>query len=120
MLLSTSTGASEVSYKNLGAMPLLLWRAIQESKSTGAREFSLGRSDEAQCRSNCFQESLDHDSTPLVYWRYPGPVSPEFKRELESRHGKAGFRGYADACSGRDGKVNLPSHRVVKEVFDAR
>jgi hypothetical protein len=70
-------GCSEVSFKNLGAMPLLLWMAIQESKFTGAKVFSLGRSDEHNVGLIAFKNHWTTDSTPLVYWRCPGPVSPD-------------------------------------------
>ena len=69
-------GASDVRYKNLGATPLLLWMAIKESKLTGAKEFSLGRSDEANAGLITFKNHWTR-STPLVYWRYPGPVCLE-------------------------------------------
>jgi hypothetical protein len=69
-------GASDARYKNLGATPLLLWMAIKESKSTGAKEFSLGRSDEANAGLITFKNHWTR-STPLVYWRYPGPVCLE-------------------------------------------
>lgn len=68
-------GCSEVSFKNLGAMPLLLWMAIQESKFTGAKEFSLGRSDEHNAGLIAFKDHWTKHSTPLVYWRCPGPVT---------------------------------------------
>lgn len=66
-------GASDARYKNLGATPLLLWTAIKESKSTGAKEFSLGRTDEDNTGLINFKNHWTHRSTPLVYWRYPGP-----------------------------------------------
>jgi len=74
--VSYKYGASDVRYKNLGATPLLLWMAIKESKSTGAKEFSLGRSDEANAGLITFKNHWTR-STPLVYWRYPGPVCLE-------------------------------------------
>ena len=76
-------GASDVRYKHLGAMPLLLWMAIRESKSTGAKEFSLGRSDEDNAGLITFKNHWTR-STPLVYWRYPGPVWSGIQRKLES------------------------------------
>jgi CelD/BcsL family acetyltransferase involved in cellulose biosynthesis len=38
-------GCSDAQYHNLGAMPLLLWRSIQEAKEAGLRIVDLGRSD---------------------------------------------------------------------------
>jgi hypothetical protein len=36
-------GCSDVGYHHLGAIPLLLWRTIEDAKSSGAREFDIGR-----------------------------------------------------------------------------
>lgn len=68
-------GCSDINFKNLGAMPLLLWMAIQEAKSSGAKEFSLGRSDEDNTGLIAFKDHWTQNSTPLIYWRCPGPVS---------------------------------------------
>ena len=68
-------GCSDTKYKHLGAMPLLLWRAIEHAKSTGAREFSLGRSDEGNAGLIAFKNHWSQRSTSIVYWRYPGPAS---------------------------------------------
>jgi CelD/BcsL family acetyltransferase involved in cellulose biosynthesis len=38
-------GASDARFQNLGGMHLCLWRAIEEAKDAGLREFDLGRSD---------------------------------------------------------------------------
>jgi len=37
-------GCSDARYHNLGGMPLLFWKTIQEGKACGAREFDLGLS----------------------------------------------------------------------------
>lgn len=68
-------GCSDTKYKNLGAMPLLLWRAIEHAKSTGAQEFSLGRSDEYNAGLIAFKNRWTQHTTSLVYWRNPGPAS---------------------------------------------
>jgi hypothetical protein len=68
-------GCSDTKYKNLGAMPFLLWRAIEHAKSTGAREFSLGRSDEDNAGLIAFKNHWTQHTTPLIYWRDPGPAT---------------------------------------------
>jgi hypothetical protein len=67
-------GCSDLNFKNLGAMPLLLWRAIEHAKSTEAREFSLGRSEENNAGLIAFKNHWTQHSTPIFYWRYPGPA----------------------------------------------
>jgi hypothetical protein len=66
-------GCSDTKYKNLGAMPLLLWRAIEHAKSIGAREFSLGRSDDDNSGLIAFKDHWTQHATSLIYWRAPGP-----------------------------------------------
>jgi Acetyltransferase (GNAT) domain len=68
-------GCSDTKYKNLGAMPMLLWRAIENAKANGASEFSLGRSDESNTGLVAFKNHWTAQSKPIVYWRYPGPAS---------------------------------------------
>ncbi len=70
-------GCSDTKHKNLGAMPLLLWRAIENAKSNGAREFSLGRSEENNAGLVTFKNHWTKHFRPIVYWRYPGPASME-------------------------------------------
>lgn len=38
-------GCSDARYHNLGGMPFLMWKAIEEAKTTGLEEFDFGRSD---------------------------------------------------------------------------
>ena len=38
-------GCSDAAHHNLGGMPFLFWRAIQDAKAAGAEQFDLGRSD---------------------------------------------------------------------------
>ncbi len=70
-------GCSDARFKNLAGMPLLLWGAIKGAKSKGAREFSLGRSDEDNVGLVAFKNHWTQHATSLVYWRYPGPASLE-------------------------------------------
>lgn len=64
-------GCSDRRFDYLGAMPLLLWRAIQDAKSTGARRFDLGRTDPENQGLVSFKERWTKQSAPLVYWRFP-------------------------------------------------
>ncbi len=68
-------GCSDLQHKHLGAMPLVLWRAIEEAKSTRAQEFNLGRSDEDNLGLIAFKGHWTEHASTLVYWRFPGPPS---------------------------------------------
>lgn len=67
-------GCSDARYHHLGAIPLLLWRTIEDAKSSGAREFDMGRSDEDNCGLIAFKNHWARESTSLVYWRFPAPA----------------------------------------------
>jgi hypothetical protein len=85
-------GCSDTKYKNLGAMPLLLWRAIEQAKSTGAQEFSLGRSDESNTGLVAFKNHWTKQSKSIVYWRYPGLGSLQSREDWRISMVKRVFR----------------------------
>lgn len=66
-------GCSSVKFKNLGAMPLLLWKTIEDSKADGAEEFDLGRSEVDNEGLAAFKDRWTQERTKIVYWRYPAP-----------------------------------------------
>ena len=74
-------GCSDTRFKNLGAMPLLLWRAVEDSKVSGAKEFDLGRSATDNEGLIAFKNHWVREHTPIVYWRYPEPDPLEKKKE---------------------------------------
>lgn len=64
-------GCSNSAFNNLGATPLLLWRAIEGAKSFGATEFDLGRTDEDNAGLISFKDKWGPVRQPLHYWRFP-------------------------------------------------
>jgi lipid II:glycine glycyltransferase (peptidoglycan interpeptide bridge formation enzyme) len=64
-------GCSNSAFNNLGATPLLLWRAIEGAKSFGAKEFDLGRTDEDNAGLISFKDKWAPVRQPLHYWRFP-------------------------------------------------
>lgn len=64
-------GASDARFNNLGGMPLLLWRTIQEAKASGAHEFDLGRSDFDNSGLITFKNRLGATGSELTYYRSP-------------------------------------------------
>jgi lipid II:glycine glycyltransferase (peptidoglycan interpeptide bridge formation enzyme) len=64
-------GCSDKVFNNLGGMPLLFWRAIQDAKSEGLAEFDLGRSDWENNGLIQFKDRLGATRSTLTYWRYP-------------------------------------------------
>jgi hypothetical protein len=62
-------GCSDARFHQLGGMPLLFWRAIQEAVAEGCLEFDLGRSDPESESLIRFKERLGAAPSPIVYWQ---------------------------------------------------
>jgi CelD/BcsL family acetyltransferase involved in cellulose biosynthesis len=71
-------GCTKEEYHNLGGMPFLLWRAIQDAKETGAKEFDLGRSDPGDLGLIAFKEKFGAERSGLTYRVYPAEDGPGF------------------------------------------
>jgi hypothetical protein len=68
-------GCSDARYNNLGATPLLLWRAIDAAKSSGAKTFDFGRTEADNAGLISFKDKWAPRSSTLVYLRFPHRVS---------------------------------------------
>src|SRR5262249_50109374 len=64
-------GCSDTRFHNMGGMPLLFWRTIEEAKSEGLGEFDLGRSDEKNAGLIQFKDHLGATKTLIGYLRAP-------------------------------------------------
>ena len=62
-------GGSDTHTNNLGGMPLLFWKSIQEAKSNGADEFDFGRSDLDNPGLIAFKEHWAASRQTLTYLR---------------------------------------------------
>jgi len=74
-------GGSDTKFNNLGATPMLFWRAIRDAKEAGMEELDLGRSDLDNPGLISFKERWSAVSSTLTTWRAPRViVSPSFER----------------------------------------
>jgi CelD/BcsL family acetyltransferase involved in cellulose biosynthesis len=64
-------GCSDDSFHPLGAMPLLFWKLIEESKSDGAELLDLGRTEFGNEGLVEFKDHFGACRTRLNYFRYP-------------------------------------------------
>ncbi len=64
-------GGSDASAHNLGAMPFLFWKAIQDAKKDGAQQFDFGRSDCDNLGLVAFKDRWGSQRKELTYWRLP-------------------------------------------------
>ncbi len=61
-------GGSDAAHHQLGGMPFLFWRAIQEAKAQGIEELDLGRSDLDQPGLLAFKDHLGATRSTLTYY----------------------------------------------------
>jgi CelD/BcsL family acetyltransferase involved in cellulose biosynthesis len=64
-------GCSDERLHNLGAMPFLFWKLIEESKALGAQKIDFGRSDWDQESLINFKDKFGSTRKVLNYYRYP-------------------------------------------------
>ncbi|MGA9416116.1 MAG: GNAT family N-acetyltransferase [Terriglobales bacterium] len=73
-------GCSHERFHNLGAMPFLFWKMIEESKAWGAETIDFGRSDLRSDGLIKFKDRLGASKHTLTYYRYPSCRKPVAKR----------------------------------------
>jgi hypothetical protein len=66
-------GCSDAKFHNLGGMPLLFWKAIQQGKQMGMEQFDLGRSAPDDPGLCAFKGHLGAVASKLRYYRDPAP-----------------------------------------------
>jgi GNAT acetyltransferase-like protein len=78
-------GGSDAMFHNLGAMPMLFWRAILEAKEARMEELDLGRSELDNAGLIAFKERLSAVGSPLKVWRTPATVASSSVERLKVR-----------------------------------
>jgi lipid II:glycine glycyltransferase (peptidoglycan interpeptide bridge formation enzyme) len=78
-------GGSDETFHNLGGVPFLFWKLIQESRAGGAEIMDLGRSDWDQQGLMTFKDRLGAIRRRLKYYRYPPPQKPGTAARWDSR-----------------------------------
>src|SRR5262249_14897153 len=81
-------GGSDVRFHNLGAVPMLFWRAIQEAKEAGMEEFDLGRSELDNAGLIAFKERFSTVGSTLKVWRTPATTASSSVERLKVRLAK--------------------------------
>jgi hypothetical protein len=64
-------GCSDARFHNLGGMPFVLWKTIEDAKRRGATSIDFGRSDPENTGLITFKERFGARPSPLVYKMYP-------------------------------------------------
>ena len=63
-------GCSDEKFHNLGGMPLLFWKLVEESKASGAEKIDFGRTDLDNAGLLAFKDRLGTTRRQLTYYRY--------------------------------------------------
>jgi lipid II:glycine glycyltransferase (peptidoglycan interpeptide bridge formation enzyme) len=64
-------GCSDARFHNLGGMPFLFWRTIEDAKKEGAQEFDLGRADRENTGLITFKERFGATRSESTYLEFP-------------------------------------------------
>jgi lipid II:glycine glycyltransferase (peptidoglycan interpeptide bridge formation enzyme) len=98
-------GCSDVRFHNLGAMPLLFWKAIQEGKQQSVKEFDLGRSEVDNPGLVAFKEHLGARTVELSYFRLTRHRLPGHSRRRQMGVIRRVFGGMPDSVAQLAGRV---------------
>jgi lipid II:glycine glycyltransferase (peptidoglycan interpeptide bridge formation enzyme) len=98
-------GCSDQRFHSLGAMPLLFWRLIEESRNSGGQRIDLGRSDLDNDGLITFKEKFGTARRLLTYYRYPRPEREERIRRWDSRAVRQFFSILPDTALSTAGKL---------------
>lgn len=77
-------GCSDEAHHNLGGMPFLFWRLIEDSKEMGATKIDLGRSDFDNAGLITFKDRLGAARRPLTYYRFTNQNAAVMKSAWQS------------------------------------
>jgi CelD/BcsL family acetyltransferase involved in cellulose biosynthesis len=69
-------GGSDKKFHNLGGMPFLFWKLIEESRDAGMEQIDLGRTDQENQGLITFKNRLGAAKSQLTYHRYPAREAP--------------------------------------------
>lgn len=98
-------GCSDEHFHNLGAMPFLFWKLIEESKASGAESIDLGRSDLDNEGLLTFKDRLGAKRRSLTYYRYPSVQKPPVMKTRGSQTIRRCFSILPDALLSTAGRL---------------
>ena len=98
-------GCSDERFHNLGGMPLLFWRLVEESKASGAEQIDCGRSDLNNDGLIVFKDRLGTRRKLLTYYRYTRIERRGMATLRDSQTVRQLFSFLPDAISAAAGRV---------------
>ncbi len=101
-------GCSEAEFHNLGGMPFLMWKTIEDAKKQGARELDLGRSDIDNLGLAQFKERLGATRSTLSYVKFPASRARSTSAGWKMQIAKRVFSYLPDRCLITAGRLLYP------------
>ena len=101
-------GCSDAQFHNLGAMPFLMWRAIEDGKQRGVSELDLGRSDIDNAGLITFKNRFGATQSRVTYKKFPGSKAERGKQNWQLRVAKRVFAAMPDRMLVLAGKLLYP------------
>ena len=96
--LTYKYGCSDARFHNLGGMPFLFWRVIQEAKKQGAEELDFGRSETDNPGLIAFKDHWGGVRAELKYYRYSLRPSGKAARPWRLDATRRAFSLLPDVC----------------------
>jgi CelD/BcsL family acetyltransferase involved in cellulose biosynthesis len=97
-------GCSDERFHNLGGMPFLIWKLIEESKASGAARIDFGRSDLDNRGLIAFKDRLGATRSQLTYYRYTNGRGSDATKHSKPQ-GFWGFSMLPDVALSTAGRV---------------
>ncbi len=82
-------GCSDARFNNLGGMPMLFWKSIEEAKNAGLRRFDFGRTDADQQGLITFKNRWGATQKTLTYARYGAAEHSTHLFDISTSHWKS-------------------------------
>jgi CelD/BcsL family acetyltransferase involved in cellulose biosynthesis len=101
-------GCSDDEFHNLGGMPFLFWKTIEDAKQKGAQQLDLGRSDLNSSGLVQFKDRLGATRSTQTYLRFPAGRSQSTSADWQIRAAKRVFSFLPDRCLLEAGRLLYP------------
>ena len=101
-------GCSDARFHNLGAMPFLMWRAIEDGKQRGLSALDLGRSDIDNAGLITFKNRFGATQSRVIYKKFPGRKAERGKQDWQLQVAKRVFAAMPERMLVLAGKLLYP------------
>jgi CelD/BcsL family acetyltransferase involved in cellulose biosynthesis len=98
-------GCSDGAFHQMGGMPFLFWKLIEEGKATGADCIDFGRSEMENEGLVAFKDKFGTTKRTLTYYRYPQTIKKDARAWGDSRLAGRIFSVLPDGVLSAAGKI---------------